>query len=441
MAGCALLGLSAVALAGPSLLRDARVWGATETPQLGRGYSPSTSTFRSICLAGGPGTEPSYDFTYDFVQVEDETDAAVKLDTPWSRAFVQDRMRDFGRLGGANRQYAKHLLVLLDVSTYYASVDESRTPLSDTARDILHNQGVTAFFTSCGSAYVRGITRNAQLVSVLTYVQGTPERDLRFEGAVRRQLHSIQTAATAAAKPPELPGHKRLTISSQAWGLGRAESATLVSYDIPTFKRAVQDAFEAANGRLAGRVVSVETVPWVENPDFLSQIRIEDKDLVEGRALSVQLKKDILTANAELLVEAEDAARARLDAFYKAQLCRAAIRERWAGQDGQTLLEEARAVELKNRRTVRPTRTVAQLDAALTDQRLDRLWKSYADLASGDAEGTVARCTVDLRGGEPGERGLFLRRYGQVASCAALQKKLSPEMNEDIQDYCPPETL
>jgi len=342
VAGCALLGLSAVALAGPSLLRDARVWGATETPQLGRGYSPSTSTFRSICLAGGPGTEPSYDFTYDFVQVEDETDAAVKLDTPWSRAFVQDRMRDFGRLGGANRQYAKHLLVLLDVSTYYASVDESRTPLSDTARDILHNQGVTAFFTSCGSAYVRGITRNAQLVSVLTYVQGTPERDLRFEGAVRRQLHSIQTAATAtaAAKPPELPGHKRLTISSQAWGLGRA-----------------------------------------------------------------------------------------------------AIRERWAGQDGQTLLEEARAVELKNRRTVRPTRTVAQLDAALTDQRLDRLWKSYADLASGDAEGTVARCTVDLRGGEPGERGLFLRRYGQVASCAALQKKLSPEMNEDIQDYCPPEVL
>jgi hypothetical protein len=96
---------------------------------------------------------------------------------------------------------------------------------------------------------------------------------------------------------------------------------------------------------------------------------------------------------------------------------------------------------LKNHRTIQSTTTVAELDRALTDQRLSRLWDHYADLASGDGAATVARCTADLVGGEAGARGLFLRRYGQVGSCAALQKKLAPEANDDIDDYCPPEVL
>jgi len=430
--------LSTVASAGPSMLVDSRAWGSTETPTLGRGYSPSTNTFRSVCLESAPGTEPTYDFSYEFIQVEDEAEALSKLDTPWSRAFVLDRMTAFDRLAASSRQYARDILIRLDVSTYYASVDESRTALSASAREILRTQGVPAFFTACGSAYVRGITRSSQLVSVLTYIQGSPARDAKVEAVLRTQLLS---GPGSAAEKRELPGRKQLTISSQAWGLGRGAGVSLVSYDVPTFKRAVREAFDAMNGPMAGRVASVETVPWVENPDFLAQIRIEDRDVVNGAAIPAPLKKDILTSNAELLVEAQDAARARLDTFYRARLCRAALHDRWGGADESQLVEEATTVRLRNHRTGRPTRTVAQVEAALAGPRLDQLWARYADLASGDGEATVARCTADLLGGEAGTRGLFLRRHGEVRSCAALQKKLSPEVNTDVDDYCPPEVL
>ncbi|HEY8207891.1 MAG TPA: hypothetical protein VIG99_10455, partial [Myxococcaceae bacterium] len=340
----ALACVPAVALAGPSMLVDGRIWSAREAPSLGRGYSLSTNTFRSTCLESAPGTHPTTDLSYDFVQIEDEVDAVSKLRTAWSVGFVQDWMRAFSQMGRANGQVAKNILVLLDVSTYYASVDESRSSLSASARGILRDQGVPAFFSACGSAYVRGVTRSAQLVSVLTYFQAwdAPARDLPFEAGLRRQLLATELNDDQPAR--ELPGYRRPTISTQAWGLGRTGGVTLVSSDIPTFKASIKDAFKAMNGPLAGRVTSMEVVPWVENPDFLAQIRIEDPDRLEDQVVPAQTKKDILTTNGELLVEAEDAARARLDAFYRARLCRAAIHERWAGEDGTALLEEAKGV-------------------------------------------------------------------------------------------------
>ena len=432
----ALACTSTPALAGPSLLVDGRLWSSTETPSLGRGYFPPTNTFRSSCLEGAPGTQPTADYSYDFIQVEDEVDAASKLHTAWSVSFVQDRMRAFARLGRSSGQVALSILVLLDVSTYYASVDESRSTLSATARKILHDQGVPAFFSTCGSAYVRGVIRNAQLVSVLTYFQGSPARDLRFESALRHQLLGVEE--DGAGPPPELPGHKRLTISTHAWGMGRAEGVTLVSSDIPTFKRAVVDAFKAMNGPRTGRVVSVEIEPWAEHPDFLAQVRLGDLDQLEGQMVPLELKKDVLTSNSELLVEAEDAARARLDAFYRARLCRTALKERWASQDGTALSDEAKGVRLKNHRTVQPTRSVAELDQSLTSQRLDQLWSAYEGLTTGTAEGTVARCRADLMGGEAGPRGLFLRRWQEVGSCAALQKRLAPEPPSENRRLLPP---
>lgn len=58
--------------AGPVVIRDNRVTDIGTTPVLGRGYTMSTNTFQSICLKDVKLTEPSYDFTYRFEEMQSD---------------------------------------------------------------------------------------------------------------------------------------------------------------------------------------------------------------------------------------------------------------------------------------------------------------------------------------------------------------------------------
>src|SRR5262245_50079240 len=62
--------LTVQAHAGPVLIRDSRVQDLSTTPVLGRGYSLSTNTFQSACLKDVVVTEPTYDFQYEFREID-----------------------------------------------------------------------------------------------------------------------------------------------------------------------------------------------------------------------------------------------------------------------------------------------------------------------------------------------------------------------------------
>jgi len=463
--------LSVPALAGPVLIRDSRVQDLSTTPVLGRGYSLSTNTFQSACLKDVVITEPSYDFQYVFKEYESSSSSSstvtVSANGSYSNFWIEATASASSTAAAEQGRSAHSIVVTLNVDTYYASVNEAGTPLSDSAKALLTNNDVPGFFAACGPYYTRGITRNAQFVSLFTYETATSKRDTSFEATLQLELKRFGSGsfgASSSGKFSSEASSKNLTITSRGWGLGKDEKANLVSYDLDTFKAAVKEAYISTQNPLSGRVTSIEVVPWVENTEFQTALNLRGTDVVDGAEVPLYEKKDILTFNGEFLTEAERAARLRLNMYYKAKVCKNQIEGNYYSNG--KLTDAVAKAKLKNHRLAKPGITLAELDALLTPAAIQQLWTSYEQyLYKGtpnmttcinnllkEPGGPVKPPPVPGTGGDTNVpappagnagtgRGLFIQRFSAVKTCADLQKQFAATLPEKIEDHCMPELL
>jgi hypothetical protein len=465
--------LALEAQAGPTLIRDSRIQDLSTTPVLGRGYSLSTNTFQSTCLKDVVITDPSYDFQYLFKEVESSSesssDFAVSANASYSYFWVSATVESSAKYASKRGQTAHNILVTLNMDTYYGSVNEAGTPLSDAAASLLTNHDILGFFSACGPYYTRGITRNAQFVSIFTYETKTSQRDAAFEAALQVQLRGFSGGnfgSSVSGSFSEQASSRNLTITSRGWGMGKDAEAALISYDLESFKGAIKHAFTSMQNPLTGRVTSIEVVPWVENSEFQNTLSLRGEDVIDGKEVPLYEKKDILTFNGEFLTEAERAARLRLNMYYKAKVCKNHIVGNYY-QNGRLDDKVARR-QLKNHRMAKPGITLAEMDTLLSDAEVQNLWKAYedfshkgkpnmtscinelfADPATSMAPGTPPiPGTAGVEGLTPGVmpnmglgRGLFLRRYSAIKTCADLQKNFAAALSEKIEDHCMPELL
>jgi hypothetical protein len=460
--------VASAAQAGPTLIRDNRVQDLATTPVLGRGYSLSTNTFQSACLKDVVITEPSYDFQYTFKELETSSNTTssttVSAGGSYSSFWIEATANASATYAASNGRTAHSILVTLNVDTYYASVNEAGTGLSASAASLLTNHDVPGFFAACGPYYTRGITRNAQFVSVFTYETTTSKRDATFEATLQLQLKGFASGSFNSSVNSTFSSEassKSLTITSRGWGLGKDEGATLVSYDLETFKAAVKQAYISTQNPLTGRVISIEVVPWVENTEFQNTLNLRGQDQVDGKEVPLFEKKDILTFNGEFLTEAERAARLRLNMYYKAKVCKNQITSNY--YENGKLAPNAARLTLKNHRLGKPGIPLSELDGLLSEAAIATLWKSYEDfLYKGNPNMTDCVDQLmrepapprpagapSLPGGAPPAadnnagtgRGVFLRRFSAIKACADLQKNFAAVLPEKVEDNCMPEPL
>jgi hypothetical protein len=468
LAALALLLSGASALASPIVIRDTRVTDLGTTPVLGRGYSLSTNTFQSACLRDVVVTAPSYDFQYVFKEIDTDKSSSSQTSVTasggysswWVSAHVQ-ATRTAASTRHVNTQF---VLVTLNLDTYYASVNEAGTPLSDSASALLQREDVPGFFAACGAYYVRGITRNAQFVSVFSYESKTTTRDRGFEADLQAHLHgfwsSKDVGMTATGSFSKKASEMNLTITSRGWGIGKNETASLISYDLDSFKQAIKDAFVSMQNPLTGRITSIEIIPWVENTDFQERLDLNTKDVVSGRTVPLYEKKDILTMNGEFLTEMERSARARLASYYQAKTCEQALLVRYT--DGKDLLPAYKDASLKNHRLgpdeKNPLKMTA-LQKSVDPGSQKALWEDYQKFAYSGSP-SMTRCitklfadpnpaltgTAGAAAGAPPTadqgvgRGIFLRRFTEIDECNQLQAQFVPKKSV-FEDFCMPEPI
>jgi hypothetical protein len=476
------------ALASPTIVRDSRVTDTGTTPFLGRGYSLATNTFQSACLKDVVITEPSYDFQYLFKELESSSSSSEEYSMnssgKYSSWFVRGEFSSSMKGASSRGRTAHSIVVTLNMDTYYASVNESGTPLSEAASSLLVREDLPGFFAACGPYYVRGINRNAQLVSLFTYETQSSSRDFSFEASLKANLRGFFVKGSinvqASGKFSEESASKSLTITTRGWGLGKNEDASLISYDLDTFKAAVKQAFISMQNPLTGRVTSLEVVPWVENTEFQNKVNMTGSDLISGKEVQLYEKKDILTMNGEFLAEMERAARARLNSYYTAKMCKNWLLSKWS-IDGQNLLADVASQKLKNHRlgpAEKSPITAGDLLKAVDDNQSKKLWDEYekfivkgspnvrvcidklmadpSDAAKAPAAGapkapgaggavTTAAVPAIPDAGTPPVvtgmgRGLFLKRFIDHNECIALQAQFVPA-KPNFEDYCMPSLI
>lgn len=226
---------------------------------------------------------------------------------------------------------------------------------------------------------------------------------------------------------------KRLTIESTAFGLGKNESASLVAYDLETFRKAVKDAFISMQNDDTGMVTSVEVVPWVENSDFQRILKLQEVKTGNGGAtISPYAQKRILNQNGEFMTELDRAARAKLNVYYKARQCRRRIDLDYM-HEGKLLPEYANANILNHRSGSKlPLATLAQ---QLNDKAINDLFEEHSKFLHGDASGKggVVQCIRDLTAA-----GLTTKPYREVAACAEVEPQLGVITGQVIDEDCMP---
>ncbi len=496
--------------AGPTVIRDNRITDLATTPLLGRGYSIGTNTFQSSCLKKVILTEPSYDMEYYFesgeVAGKESSSRTQATSRSQSSSYSRSKRKSFFGFGSKstfrqtydiqrssttsvrnNRTYYNHdLYATIDLYSYYASLDEGRSQLSNSAMTLLQRKDLPGFFSSCGPYYVRSIGRKARLISRFSYQTETESRDISFESRLRTSLKRFSsstswgwtssTTTTSSSEDTQEQTDSRqfnseatrtnLTITTAAYGLGKNEKATLISYDLQSFKLAIKDAFMAMQNPRTGKVVSIEVVPWVENTEFQALVGLEKSEDVydvekdaEGKPVIdpatkepkkklvkkgqvLYEKKITLNLNAEFLMEIERVDRNLLNMFYKARLCRKNIDGNW--KQGGALTDNAKNLLLTNHKTG-DLKKLSELDTYLTEERVNNLLKKERCFMYGK-EGGDEECKVPKGGASACiktimDKGIFSVSYRLHEECKALQAHMGEVEDETVDYYCMPVPL
>lgn len=441
--------------AGPTIIRDNRIHDLAMTPVLGRGYSIATNSFQSSCMKDIKMTEPSYDFDYTFDSIE--TDSSSTTGNTFGLGVDLGHLAFQGKLNTKYTNvegmtlYYHHIKVEINMHTYYASVDESESTLSDAAKTLLLNRDIPGFFQGCGSYYVRSLGRDAKFVSVFTYMDESQTRDRSFElqlelaikGFGSGILKSIAGVGENAALESQISNSftsmsrkKKLTITTKAWGLGKNKNATLIAYDLDSYKAAIKDAFVSMQDPMTGRVSTMEVVPWVENAEFQNLIRLEEDtgSTAAGGTGEKKLlfeKKHNLNLNAEFLSQIDRTNRNMMDIYYKAMICRQTIDSRWKRDN--KFLPEVSGASVQNNKNEN-TITLEELYGELSDDRINSLLIAENEFLYGpDGKSGARECMNQMM-----IEGIYKKSWKEIDSCRQVQKKLTTTVNEIIDDYCMP---
>jgi hypothetical protein len=465
-------------------------------------------------------TEPSYDMKYAFVQVEEKGTE--------ERAVSQEEMKDskssqrqsrttsntkagLGFLSaslsgnysstasGINRSmrhiskksvingktwYSHSMLVTVSLYSYYASLDESRSKISDAAKMLLVSNDLPGFFSSCGPYYVRSIGRHATFVSIFTYQSLRETRDEAFEDQLRTEVSKFSTESktrfkaeaklfrgvslstdkrTQSTSSRDIEEKKRretfnrqaenyrLTINTSAYGLGKDKNATLISFDMDSYKAAVKDAFMAMQNPRTGKVTNIEVVPWVENTEFQAFVRLEEEEIpaekgsadVTGdvrkpkRTRLLYEKKHILNQNAEFFMEIERTDRNKINMYYKARLCLKNIEMNF--KEKEALKPEFSGALLVNHRGGSSV-TLKFLDKKVTSEFVQGLLTKEREFMFGvegdDAKPGAAACVRKIM-----DNGIYKISYRDIPECQSVLKEMGDVQSDLLENYCMPEFI
>jgi hypothetical protein len=382
--------------------------------------------------------------------------------------------------------YSHSMAVNISVISYYASLDESRSKLSKSAMQLLINKDLPGFFSSCGPYYVRSIGRHATFFSIFSYQTETETRDESFEDQLRTEISKFsaeskssfkaggglfgliaggasvstnKSAQSQSSKDIEERQRKetfnrkaenyRLTINSSAYGLGIDKKATLIAFDMDSFKTAAKDAFMAMQNPRTGKVSSIEVVPWVENTEFQALVKIEEEEIPDPDAKNatgdttekppktklLYEKKHILNQNAEFFMEIERADRNKLNMYYKAALCRKNLNTNF--KEGNEIKGDYVNALLANHRGG-ALATIQFLDEQMNQKYVDALYQKEQEFMYGvkddDEDLGASECIRQIM-----LNGIFKKSYREIEQCQTVTKEMGDIQSDLLENYCMPE--
>ncbi|MBT4290574.1 MAG: hypothetical protein HOD92_24885 [Deltaproteobacteria bacterium] len=432
--------------ATPTIIQDQRVSNIGATPILGRGYSISTNSYQSNCFSKIEQTSPSYDFVYQFTPktafLKEGTDENTGLNNTLHQMATDAFKQKIFKSNNDSDKKTKKIIVSIQLNSYYASLDESQAALSASAAALIKNRDLPAFFSSCGSYYIKSMMRNAVFLAEFKFESFDSDSDLSFVNLLESSIKSFNPTPVNRSNPAlkteqnlnhfsQTAKKRRLTIFVAAFGLGFKKKVSLISHDIESFKTAIRNAFILMQNPNTGKVTAIEVIPWVENTEFQSLLYAN-----EQKNTPQYEKKYNISMNAGLLAEIDRVDRGLLDTYYKAKICRQYIDDNWKQIEGNQM--ELKPVYknryLMNNYDNNSSIQLSSFDKYLTKETIESLYQKHQQVIYGTNKQQGARkCISELH-----KVGLDQKNFRDLEPCNDIEKQLINFNFPIIDDYCMP---
>jgi hypothetical protein len=381
-----------------------------------------------VCFDKMPTTPASYDFDYVFEEIDQST--ATSSRRAARAAEIEEFVRDntAHEVAGA-KEHVHHLLAVLSVESYYASLDEAAAELAQPALKLLTAGDVHGFFTACGTHYIRSLSRRSYFLTLFSYASAETTRDRAFELRLEQEVRKF--AAAGDAKQDQqftdaVRAHS-LRVVTRSIGLTARSNPNLLPFDLVSYKAGVKEAFLASQEPNAGRVVAMEITPWLSNTRVL--VLLDAAAGATSREAVIERRR-ILADNSEFYIELVGALQQMNTQVHRAEACRRILDER-----------------VMDRRTIAPAYAGAQVVSHVSGGRLP-----LANLVEAVSDASIDRMRALVLGwrdgvdGKPGAQAcmLELERTGlsgtyhnDIAAC--VWKRVQLPNAREVDEYCPPE--
>jgi len=429
--------VASVVSAQPTVIRDARLDALRVTAYVGRGYSMATNQIYGGCLTGARDNgDTSYDLDFQLLGLHtpEDIDGLDRDGQKFVRTYLE-------HMPGEN-QRLQAMVAVMAVQARVRPLDESEQKLVDSTSDLLNQGQLSAFISVCGTHYVRAIRRRSSLYVLFTYE--APAADSRFERGFRTALSGFAlaspskdaTGVTAAAAAITADAEQR-NLRIVEWAIGlNAQPGGGIAFDMASYRKMVDQAFQASQHDRAGIPYEIEVVPWVSHPAIVNKIL-----LASGRSeADVYGLREIISESSDYYLEllahvAEARAKATTAAHCQDQLYRTYTR------DGQLHPMFATAYVKSERLGVNRVLPLTVLVAGLTPAAA-AVVEAQADAYALDLDenaqprAPVARCLAQL------EHAELKVRHQAIPECAAIGAAFSGPALATlalVDDYCFPE--
>ena len=291
-------------------------------PTLGRGYNIQRNTLHSVCFEKVKAPDPVFDFYYDFDKVDADFLQRVGSGGNWAidgelLTFLQDHLPK-GSSGLPDPASQVNIVARITLESYYATLDESGSPVSKSAQALVQEGRYTAFFSACGFFYVRSLRYSSTFMALFQFSHRSSDEDARFEQMLRTGLFELGSGQ-AEGEMEKLAQSLGLKIFVRGVGLGRASKlANLVPTNLKEFRQSIESAAELMQAASSGRITAMEIAPWIEHPDlrsyFFAKAAAEGESTF-GRSQNMELNSQVITAINQTRVH-------WMEEYYLSSLCR-----------------------------------------------------------------------------------------------------------------------
>lgn len=441
--------VAAIALLVPSAARsevigDNRLERFTALPSLGRGYNIQKNSLRSVCFESVKASNPVFDFYYEFENVDADYLQRISSidDEDWAAdreltELLREHLEEPGTgPGGAAATQTVNIVARITLESYHGTLDESASPVAQSAKTLIEQGRYLPFFESCGFFYVRSIRYSSTFIALFQFTRSTDEKEnARFEHLLRTGLFEFGPGNQTEAVERESAA-RGLKVFIRGAGLGRASQlANLVPTSLKEFRTSIQSAAQLMQVADSGLISSMEVAPWIEHPDVRLQFF---KSLAPGESSFGKTHR--LELNSQVIAAINEARDDWLEEYYLANLCRTELWERFPVDAAQNasrtdVYDPAKTLFEDHRHRYDPQRRItlqAFRDYFTQTPPSVHLERANRFLRGGDGKEGAEACIAALL-----KEGLDQADSFRVPSCMAAINDLSTD-DRFLQNYCLP---